>query len=97
MVPATSAKISHRASGARHPLHKEAIYAAFALAAGMGFGRFAFTGMAPVMLSEGQLSIADGSLAASANYIGYLIGALVAGAVNGSNRQCGAASRCSAR
>lgn len=81
MVPATSAKISHRASGARHPLHKEAIYAAFALAAGMGLGRFAFTGMAPVMLSEGQLSIADGSLAASANYIGYLIGALVAGAV----------------
>lgn len=48
MVPATSVKFRHGESDAGQHLHKEAIYAAFALAAGMGFGRFAFTGMAPV-------------------------------------------------
>ncbi|KAF1041271.1 MAG: hypothetical protein GAK35_03425 [Herbaspirillum frisingense] len=68
-------------SGAGGNLHAEALCAAFALAVGMGFGRFAFTGMAPVMLGEGQLSMADGSLAASANYLGYLLGALAAGAL----------------
>lgn len=50
--------------------------AALVLAAGMGFGRFAFTGMYPLMVRDGLLSIGAGSLAASANYAGYLVGAL---------------------
>jgi MFS family permease len=47
------------------------------LAVGMGFGRFSFTGMYPLMVQEGRLTVAGGSLAASANYLGYLIGALI--------------------
>jgi MFS family permease len=43
----------------------------------MGFGRFSFTGMYPLMVREGQLTVSGGSLAASANYLGYLIGALI--------------------
>src|SRR5450631_1478912 len=42
----------------------------------MGFGRFSFTGMYPLMVHEGQLTVSGGSLAASVNYLGYLIGAL---------------------
>ncbi|NTX88826.1 YbfB/YjiJ family MFS transporter [Pseudomonas sp. UMC631] len=42
----------------------------------MGFGRFAFTGLYPLMVGEGVLSVNGGSLAASANYAGYLLGAL---------------------
>ncbi|KPA88210.1 YbfB/YjiJ family MFS transporter [Pseudomonas asplenii] len=55
-----------------------ALAAAAVIAVGMGFGRFAFTGVYPVMVGEGVLSVSDGTLAASANYLGYLIGALLA-------------------
>ena len=48
---------------------------AMVLIVGMGFGRFAFTGLYPLMVDEGILSIAGGSWAASANYAGYLLGA----------------------
>ncbi|MBW3509121.1 YbfB/YjiJ family MFS transporter [Janthinobacterium sp. NKUCC06_STL] len=44
----------------------------------MGFGRFAFTAIYPHMVGEGVLSLRDGSLAASANYAGYLLGAILA-------------------
>lgn len=55
--------------------------AAAVLAIGMGFGRFAFTGLYPLMVSDGILTVHSGTWAASANYAGYLIGALlVAGA-----------------
>lgn len=47
------------------------------LVIGMGYGRFAFTGVLPVMLHEQILSLTTGNLAASANYAGYLIGALL--------------------
>src|ERR1700712_2070042 len=50
---------------------------ALVLAVGMGFGRFAFTGMYPLMVREGAISVAGGSLAASANYAGYLLGAIL--------------------
>jgi hypothetical protein len=53
------------------------IAAALLLAIGMGFGRFAFTGLYPLMLDDGLLSLHAGSLAASANYAGYLLGALL--------------------
>lgn len=55
--------------------------AAAILVIGMGFGRFAFTGLYPLMVNDGTLTVHSGTLAASANYAGYLIGALlVAGA-----------------
>ena len=57
---------------------RAAIAAAAILAIGMGFGRFAFTAIYPHMLSEGVLTLRDGSLAASANYAGYLLGAILA-------------------
>lgn len=49
-----------------------------ALAVAMGIGRFAFTPVLPMMLQDAGLSIASGGLLASANYLGYLIGALSA-------------------
>ena len=52
--------------------------AAVALAAAMGIGRFAFTPVWPLMAQEGGLSLAQGSWIASANYAGYLLGALAA-------------------
>jgi predicted MFS family arabinose efflux permease len=55
----------------------DAFAGALVLAVGMGFGRFSFTGIYPLMVQEGQLTISGGSLAASANYLGYLIGALI--------------------
>lgn len=57
---------------------RAAVAAALILAIGMGFGRFAFTAIYPHMLKEGVLSLRDGSLAASANYAGYLLGAILA-------------------
>ncbi|WP_017349870.1 YbfB/YjiJ family MFS transporter [Pantoea sp. A4] len=44
---------------------------------GMGYGRFAYTGILPRMLSEGVLTLHQANLAASANYAGYLAGALL--------------------
>jgi hypothetical protein len=43
----------------------------------MGIGRFAFTPLMPVMLQQGLLDIAAASWLASANYLGYLLGALL--------------------
>lgn len=48
----------------------------FSLAVAMGIGRFAFTPLLPVMLAEGALDLGSGSWLATANYIGYLVGAL---------------------
>ncbi|RDK08610.1 YbfB/YjiJ family MFS transporter [Cupriavidus lacunae] len=57
---------------------QEPFAAALSLAVVMGFGRFAFTGMYPLMVQEGIMSVSTGSLSASANYAGYLAGALIA-------------------
>lgn len=54
-----------------------ALAGAIVLAIGMGYGRFSYTGILPVMLKEGLLSLHQGNLAASANYAGYLLGALL--------------------
>ena len=51
-----------------------------ALAVAMGVGRFAFTPLLPMMQQDAGLSVADGGWLASANYLGYLAGALWAGA-----------------
>ena len=50
-----------------------------ALAVAMGVGRFAFTPILPMMQQDSGLSLAQGSWLASANYAGYLAGALFAG------------------
>ena len=55
----------------------ETLAAALVVAVGMGFGRFAFTGMYPQMVSEGLMNLRQGSLIASSNYAGYLVGALL--------------------
>lgn len=49
-----------------------------ALAIAMGIGRFAFTPLLPMMLQDAGLSISGAAWLASANYLGYLIGALSA-------------------
>lgn len=46
------------------------------LAVAMGIGRFAFTPLLPMMLQERAVDVAGASLLASANYLGYLVGAL---------------------
>ncbi|QJW84303.1 YbfB/YjiJ family MFS transporter [Ramlibacter terrae] len=60
------------------PLRPFAIVCAglVALAVAMGIGRFAFTPILPMMLAERSVDLAGASLLASANYLGYLVGAL---------------------
>ena len=48
-----------------------------ALASAMGIGRFAFTPLLPMMLHDGVVDIPQGSWLATANYAGYLAGALL--------------------
>lgn len=48
-----------------------------ALATAMGIGRFAFTPLLPMMLHDGVVNLAQASWLASANYLGYLVGALL--------------------
>jgi MFS family permease len=52
-----------------------------ALAVAMGIGRFAFTPLLPMMQSDAGLGLAQGGWLASANYLGYLAGALTAAAI----------------
>ena len=47
------------------------------LTLGMGIGRFLYTPMLPVLLSEGQFTFDQLSWIASANYAGYLAGSLL--------------------
>jgi predicted MFS family arabinose efflux permease len=49
-----------------------------ALAVAMGIGRFAFTPLLPMMQADAGLTLAGGGWLASANYAGYLAGALSA-------------------
>ena len=53
-----------------------ALAGATALAVAMGIGRFAFTPLLPLMLAEGLVDLPAASWLASANYLGYLAGAL---------------------
>jgi predicted MFS family arabinose efflux permease len=47
------------------------------LAVAMGIGRFAFTPLLPMMLADGSVDLVASSWLASANYLGYLVGALL--------------------
>lgn len=53
------------------------LQAACALAAAMGIGRFVFTPILPLMQAQAGVSAQTGADLASANYIGYLLGALI--------------------
>ena len=53
-----------------------AVAGAVALAVAMGIGRFAFTPMLPLMIRAGSADVAAGGWLATANYAGYLVGAL---------------------
>ena len=70
-------------SGARRPRSPEAgrwsvaLAGAVALAVAMGIGRFAFTPLLPMMLDDGVIDLQAASWLASANYLGYLAGALL--------------------
>jgi MFS family permease len=48
-----------------------------ALAVAMGIGRFAFTPLLPMMLTDGVIDLPHASWLASANYLGYFVGALL--------------------
>ena len=54
-----------------------------ALAVAMGVGRFAFTPLLPMMLHDGVVTLTEGSWLATANYVGYLVGALACMALPG--------------
>ena len=54
-----------------------ALAGAVALAVAMGIGRFAFTPLLPMMLADRLLDLHAASWLASANYFGYLAGALL--------------------
>ncbi len=47
------------------------------LATAVGIGRFAFTPLLPMMLSDGVIDLPTASWLASANYLGYFLGALL--------------------
>lgn len=54
-----------------------AIAGMLALAVAMGIGRFAFTPLLPIMLADGVIDLSGASWLASANYLGYMVGALL--------------------
>lgn len=61
----------------RNSDRRVALIGLLGLAAAMGIGRFAFTPMLPLMQAEAALTLAQGSYLASANYAGYLLGAVL--------------------
>jgi len=52
------------------------------LASALGVGRFAFTPLLPLMQEAGTLTLAQGGTLARANYLGYLVGAVLCMALN---------------
>lgn len=61
------------------------IAAAAGLAAAMGVGRFVFTPILPVMVDSAGVTPSSGAVIATANYAGYLLGAVLLSIRPGSN------------
>ena len=64
----------HPASHTHHPW-VIAVAGMVCLAVAMGIGRFAFTPILPMMLNDGVVDLPGASWLASANYLGYMVGA----------------------
>jgi MFS family permease len=58
------------------PVWRVCLVGFLALVVAMGVGRFAFTPLLPWMQAAGQVDLAQGAWLATANYIGYFVGAL---------------------
>ena len=63
----------------RHPISalKITLIGFAALASAMGVGRFAFTPLLPLMQAHAGMSLRQGAWLAGANYVGYLVGAML--------------------
>jgi len=64
-----------RPAAAQRPL-AIAFAGLLSLAVAMGIGRFAFTPLLPMMLHDGSIDLQAGSWLATANYLGYWLGAM---------------------
>lgn len=67
----------HQSNSTGHSQLWLVMQAACALAAAMGIGRFVFTPILPLMQAQAGVTAQTGADLASANYIGYLLGALI--------------------
>ena len=76
MASASITDASARPAGVAGPW-AIALAGAVSLAVAMGIGRFAFTPLLPMMLAERAIDLQAASWLASANYLGYLAGALL--------------------
>jgi hypothetical protein len=89
VTQASTSSFAAAPAGGASALHV-ALAGMAALAAAMGIGRFAFTPLLPMMLHDGVVDIATGSWLATANYAGYLAGALLYMALPWLGRRLGA-------